>query len=121
MGRSNFPALVWRQRHRDGEPPVELLEPFGGTNVERDDAPTWVFERGLDYYVGHAPGRDVLHLDLERDPWASRHARWLEERDPALLVREPCLTSADARTELWRQLDATLCSHKAIKESNYDP
>lgn len=102
--------FVWRQDHADDDPPRELFEPFGATNVERDDDAEWVRERGYAFYVGHAAGRNELHLERERADWAERHAAWYASRDPALLVREPCLSEEATYERLAEELAANLAA-----------
>lgn len=107
-GWEGWPVLVWRQDHRAEPFPPELAV-FGGANVERDDPAPWVLERGLDFYVGHAPGRDELHL--ERDAaWRERAERWFATRDPALLARAPCLTDPALRARLHAALGRSLAA-----------
>lgn len=108
-GWDDFPVLVWRQRHRGKELPAELLAPFDGINVERDDEAAWARERGVSFYVGHGPGRDDLHLDVD-ERWRARFDRWYETRDEALLVRDPCLTDPATLQRLETTLDRTLAA-----------
>lgn len=106
----SFPVFVWRMRYWGKEPPAELIEPFGGVNVEKDEEAPWVFEHGWDFYVGHGPGRDELHIDADRASWAEPWQEWYGTRDPALCVREPCLNDhrieRGLRTTLERSLAA---------------
>ena len=104
-----FPVFVWRQRHSGRPLPEELVAPFGGTNVERDDEAGWARERGVRFYVGHAPGRNALHLDGGAD-WVERIDGWIETRDEALLVRAPCLTDPDTRERLFANLERSLAA-----------
>jgi len=107
----DFPVFVWRQQHKGAELPAELIQPFGGTNVERAGAAEWVFEQQLDFYVGHAPGRDELHL--RRTPeYQSRFDEWYRTRDPKLLVRRPCLTEEATRAALFDQLELSLAARE---------
>jgi len=115
---SSFPAFVWRLRTR-GEAPPEELRAFGGFDVKRgEDADR---TEGFATYVGHAPGRDELHLDADspvwREPWdawvaagATRGAASRSGADP-LLVREPCLSSDETTRKLDATLAATLARH----------
>ncbi len=102
LAQADLPVVVWRQDFPAQTPgPVELFEPFGGANVERDDEADWVRERGYDFYVGHAPGRSELHVER-------RDAAWAERADP--LVREPCLTAPTTLERLFATLDGTLAA-----------
>ncbi len=109
-GWDDFPVFVWRQRYRGKELPAELVEPFGGTNVERDDPAAWVLDAGLDFYVGHGPGRNDLHLDADRPSWKERWDAWVETRDEELLLREPCLSDPETVERMERTLRASLAA-----------
>jgi hypothetical protein len=101
-----FPVLVWTQT----EKPVELVAEFGGACVQRTADARWLDERGLDWFVFNAPGRDDLHLDRENERYQKRWKRWYETRDPELLVREPCLADPATRERLDRLLDESLAA-----------
>lgn len=105
-----FPVFVWCQDHAGRELPAELLEPFGGVNVEGADEAHWVVANDVPFYVGHAPGREVLHLDRSVE-WYDRMWRaFFESRDTSKLIRQPCLsdpaTLARAKAQLDRSLEA---------------
>ena len=105
----DFPVFVWRQQHKGTELPSELVQPFGGTNVERADPAEWVLEGGFDFYIGHAPGRNELHL--RRTPkYQTWFDEWYRTRDPKLLVRSPCLTDERTRAGLFEQLEQSLAA-----------
>jgi len=107
--QEDFPVFVWRQEHKGDELPGKLVDPFGGTNVERADSAEWVFEGGFDFYVGHAPGRNELHL--RRTPeYQTWFDEWYRTRDPKLLVRQPCLTDESTRAAMFRQLELSLAA-----------
>ena len=72
--------------------PEVLVHDFGGVNVEGPDPATWALAEGLDFYVGHAPGRNDLHIDSDREWYAALWQEYWDERDPAGLLREPCLS-----------------------------
>jgi hypothetical protein len=103
-GWDELPVLVWRLGWQGRALPEELVAPFGGTNVERHDEAAWARERGLCYYVGHAPGRDELHIDTDSPAWLEREQAWYESRDEELLVREPCLNDPATREQLLETL-----------------
>ena len=106
-GWEGFPVFVWRQRYQ-GEPlPEALVEPFGGTNRFRAGGDEWIGAAGLDSYVSNAVGRDTLHLDMNQE-WTDRIERWIDVRDEALLVRDPCLGDPAVRATLFDTLRATL-------------
>ncbi len=105
---SDFPAFVWRLEHAAGPIAPELVEAFGGVNVEGAAEDDWARELGLDFYVGHAPGRDELHID-DHAPWYRElWDRYWTERDPSVLVRQPCLSRASTLAQLERQLARSL-------------
>jgi hypothetical protein len=109
-GWDSFPAFVWRLDH-DGTPlPEALYAPFGGTNVEADDQAAWAFEQGLELYVGRAAGWSELHLRRELPWYDTLWTRWYEEREPALCVREPCLTDPATRVRLFEHLERTFAA-----------
>ena len=106
----HFPVFVWRQDFQDHPIPDELVLPFGGVNVEGADEASNMRERGLEFYVGHAPGREALHLD-RADPWyAHLWERWYETREPSLLVRRPCLSAPETRVSLRATLARALAA-----------
>lgn len=105
----DFPVFVWRQRYYGKELPEELIGPFGGTNVVRDEEAEWVREKGYAFYVTSAAGRDELHLDADRD-WTERVETWMRTRDSELLTRTPCLTHPDTLAKLERTLDGSLAA-----------
>jgi hypothetical protein len=105
----DFPVFVWRQRYRGKELPEELIAPFGGTNVFGDEEAEWVREKGYAFYVTNAAGRNDLHLDAD-EAWGSRVSKWMETRDPAFLVREPCLSDPETLDRLNATLDRTLAA-----------
>lgn len=110
LGWDDFPVFVWREAHK-GEPlPAELSEPFGGVILMRGEDPGWARERGLATLVWNVAGRDTLHLDADQ-AWRARVEDWIEEKDSALLVRTPCLRSAETRAELYATLAATIERH----------
>ena len=105
-----FPAFVWRQNWRDRPVPAALVRVFGGVNVEGDWEDAEVRAAGLDFYVGNGPGRDELHLERDSRGYAAMWQRWFEERDDALLVREPCLTDPRTRAALFERLAVVLAA-----------
>ena len=111
-GWDDFPVFVWRHRHAGGELSSELVVPFGGTNVERDDEAAWVRAQGLDFYVGHAPGRDALHLRRGDARWQGFWKPWYSARDVSLAVREPCLSEDATIDALLAQLAASLAARE---------
>lgn len=104
-----FPVFVWRQDHKD-RVPLELVAGLGGVNVERDAPAADVLEHDVDFYVGHGPGRDDLHLERDAPGYLPMWRRWYRERDDAVLVRTPCLTAEATRTRLFETLDRTLAA-----------
>jgi hypothetical protein len=106
----DYPAFVWRAAHPAEPLPSEVIAPFGGVNVEGAREDPWVLEEGLDFYVGHAPGRDALHLEHETPWYAELWERFYEERDPRALVRRPCLSEPATLEDLRRRLARTLAA-----------
>ena len=107
-----FPVFVWCQDHAGSELPAPLLEAFGGVNIEGADSAHWALEHEVEFYVGHAPGREVLHLAREV-PWYD--AMWNEfykTRDTSTLVRQPCLSSPSTWTATLATLDKTLAARE---------
>jgi len=103
---NDFPVFVWRQRYAGRELPAELIAPFGGTNVVREEKAEWVRERGHAFYVTSAAGRNELHLDAT-DAWNARVERWIATREPERFVRDPCLTDPSTIAKLEATLDRT--------------
>ncbi|MFT7485780.1 MAG: hypothetical protein ACI9F9_001630 [Candidatus Paceibacteria bacterium] len=104
LPQQSFPALVWRERFPGEALPDELVRDFGGVNVEGPDDAQWTLENNLSFYVGHAPGRDALHIDSEREWYATLWQDYWDSRDPAALVRVPCLSEASTQTALEQVL-----------------
>jgi hypothetical protein len=102
----DFPVFVWRQRYRGRELPAELIEPFGGTNVQRDEEADWVRAAGYAFYVTNAAGRDDLHLDAD-EAWEERVSAWRSDPEEDDLVRRPCLTDPATVERLRDTLDRT--------------
>ncbi len=109
MGWDEFPVFVWRQEYRGRALPEALAEAFGGTNVERGESIEWMEERPLAFYVGHAPGRNDLHLRRD-EAYTKRFDKWYASRDERLLVREPCLTDPVTRARLFETLEVSLAA-----------
>lgn len=105
-----FPALVWRLDHPYGAIPPELVAAFGGVNVEGPAEAPWAREQGLDFYVGHAPGRNELHIDREASWYAELWQRYWDDRDPSVLVRQPCLGEPETLELLEKKLGRTLAA-----------
>ena len=105
---TDFPVFVWRVQHTGQALPESLVKAFGGVNVEGPDGAQWARSKGLDFYVGHAPGRNALHVDND-SPWYTRvwQAYW-GKRDPVVLVREPCLSAQATLEDLFKRLERTL-------------
>ncbi len=108
VGWDGFPVFLWRQSHRGRALAPGLLNPFGGTNIEGDEEAPWALSAQLDFYVGHAPGRNILHLRRDSGGYDKRFEAWLKTRDPGLLVRVPCLSEAQTRTQLLEYLNRSL-------------
>jgi hypothetical protein len=106
----DFPAIVWRLDHPGEAIPPRLVSAFGGVNVEGEDSAKWTRAEELDFYVGHAPGRNDLHIQRDTPWYAELWAGYWEERDSTVLIRRPCLseeeTFASLRTRLTRTLSA---------------
>lgn len=109
-GWSDFPVFVWRERYAGKPLPEELVEPFGGVILMRDEDSAWARARGLSYLVWNAAGRDALHLDAD-ETWNRRVETWIETRDEALLVREPCLNDPATIAGLHATLARTIAKH----------
>ncbi len=107
-----FPVFVWRQQYRGRALPDDLVQGLGGTNVEGADEAAWVLGGGHDFYVGHAPGRDSLHLERSSPAYRRAWDRWYEERDDRWLVRDPCLSDPAARLDLLERLRTTLAARE---------
>lgn len=111
-GWSDFPVFVWRERYAGKPLPEELIEPFGGVILMRDEDSVWARARGLSYLVWNAAGRDALHLDAD-ETWNTRVETWIETRDERLLVREPCLNDPATIAGLHATLARTIAKHGA--------
>ena len=109
-GWEGFPVLVWRERYGGRPAPAEVLAGLGGTNVEGLEDGAWARERGLDTYLGHAPGRDALHLDADREWYAAARGRFVQDRDASALVREPCLSEPETLDALRARLRASVAA-----------
>jgi hypothetical protein len=109
-GWDEFPVFVWREKYAGKPLPEELVEPFGGVILMREEDSGWARERGLSYLVWNVAGRDALHLDAD-EAWNARVEQWIETRDEELLVREPCLNDPETIEKLFATLDATLAKH----------
>ena len=107
-----FPVFVWRQQYRGRALPDDLVQGLGGTNVEGADEAAWVLGGGHDFYVGHAPGRDSLHLERSSPAYRRAWDRWYEERDDRWLARDPCLSDPAARLDLLERLRTTLAARE---------
>ena len=110
QARGGYPAFVWRLEHPGAPVPEAVLEPFGGVNVEGAREAKWARQLGLDFYVGHAPGRDELHLDHGTPWYAELYERFYTERDPRALVRQPCLSEPATHELLHEALERTLAA-----------
>lgn len=109
-GWEHFPAFVWRLDHAAGAIPEELVQPFGGVNVEGPEAARDVLERGLQFFVDHLPGRDELHLERGRAWYEALWARYERERDASVLVRRPCLSEPATWEALRAELERSLAA-----------
>jgi hypothetical protein len=107
VNQQDFPVFVWRQEFRGRELPERLLAPFGGTNVEADDEAGWALDSNVDFYIGHAPGRNDLHL-RRTEAYQAWFQSWFESRDETLNLRQPCLTQIETRQRLFANLEANL-------------
>ena len=76
-GWDDFPVFVWRSEHAGKPPPDELVRPFGGVILMREEDSAWARERGLAYLVWNVAGRDALHLDAD-EAWNARVERWTQ-------------------------------------------
>jgi len=110
LGWDDFPVFVWREQYAGKPLPPELVEPFGGVILMRGEDSTWARERGLAYMVWNVAGRDIFHLDAD-EAWRARVERWIETKDEALLVREPCLSDPKTLARAFATFDATLAQH----------
>ncbi len=110
---SDFPVIVYRQAYAGREAPESLVAPFGGVHVRGAEPCDWVVARGLDFYVEHSAGRDLLHLDVDEPREAKRRQDWIGSREDRFLVREPCLSDPATIAKLESLLDATLAAHKS--------
>lgn len=110
VGWDGMPAIVWRVAHPGARIEPELVEAFGGVNVEGTASEPWGRELGLDFYVGHAPGRNDLHIDSDREWYAELWQAYWDTRDAGLLVRTPCLSERSTLEALAKKLDASLAA-----------
>ena len=106
----DFPVFVWREKYAGKPLPDELVAPFGGVILMRDEDSSWARERGLAYLVWNVAGRNALHLDAD-EAWQKRVERWIQTHDEKLLVREPCLNDPRTIAELHATLETTLKKH----------
>jgi hypothetical protein len=104
----DFPAFVWRLGAPAAPLPDELALAFGGVNLEGAAEDEWAFEGGLDVYIGHAPGRDALHLDSDRTWYRELWEGYWKERDAEALVRRPCLSEEGTFEQLCETLARSL-------------
>lgn len=102
----SFRAILWPK----GEGVSALAQQFRAVCVGRSAKVDALREAGVRFLVFNAPGRNVLHLERERDGHAERMRRWQETRDPALLVRAPCLTAPTTRERMFELLDESLAA-----------
>jgi len=109
-GWDDFPVFVWREKYAGKPLPEELIEPFGGVILMREEDSSWARERGLSYLVWNVAGRDALHLDAD-EAWNARVEQWIRTRDEKLLVREPCMNDPKTIEKLFATLDATIAKH----------
>ena len=109
-GWDDFPVLVWRQRYRGRALPESLWKELGGVNLERDEPDEWLRRSGGTFYVGHAPGRNILHLDVDAPSWVERFSAYDASGDERLLAREPCLSDPKTRAELFALLNKSLAA-----------
>ncbi len=107
---SSFPAFVWRQDFADKPLPEQLSEAFGGVNVEGSAQAEWTREAGLDFFVGHAPGRNALHIDDATQWYTQLWEAYWDDRDASKLVRVPCLSEARTEAALAQQLERSLAA-----------
>jgi len=112
LGWDDFPVFVWREEHTGKPLPPELAEPFGGVILMRGEDSAWARERGLAYMVWNVAGREPFHLDAD-EAWRARVERWIETKDEALLVREPCLSDPKTLERAFATLEATQAQHGA--------
>ncbi len=109
-GNDRFPAIVWRLDHPDRPVERRFVEAFGGVNVEGTAEARWARGEGLEFYVGHAPGRNDLHLQRDFPWYEALWTRYWEDRDPAPLVRQPCLSQEETYQRLRDRLFRTLAA-----------
>lgn len=107
---ADFPAMVWRQRYRGLALPDSLADPFGGCNVERDEPAAFARTGRLDFYVGHGPGRDVLHLDRHRYDWQRAWRPWSRDPGGPPVQRPDDPSDPKVRKELFRILGDSLAA-----------
>src|SRR5262245_24709500 len=110
LGWDDFPVFVWRETYAGKPLPEELVAPFGGVILMRDEDSGWARERGLAYLVWNVAGRDALHLDAD-EKWNERVEQWIRTHDEKLLVREPCLNDPKTIAQMYAMLDASLAKH----------
>lgn len=106
----NFPVFVWCQDHAGTELPAPLLEAFGGVNIEGADSARWALEEKVDFYVGHAPGRETLHLQRDVEWYDKMWSEFYRTRDTTRLVRMPCLSDPATWNSSRATLDKTLAA-----------
>jgi hypothetical protein len=106
----DFPVFVWRVESPGAAIPESQVEAFGGVNVEGADRASWARARGLDFFVGHGPGRNALHIDTDRPWYTAMWERYWEHRDPMDLVRTPCLSEPATKEALRTTLRRTLAA-----------
>ena len=109
-GNDRFPAIVWRLDHPDRPVERRFVEAFGGVNVEGTAEARWARGEGLEFYVGHAPGRNDLHLQRDFPWYEAQWTRYWEDRDPAPLVRQPCLSQEETYRRLRDRIFLTLAA-----------
>jgi hypothetical protein len=108
-GARAFEAYAWRSAP-EPEGARAVWAALGGVLVQRGEERASLRAAGLAVALFNGAGRDDLHLDRERPGFAEHWQRWYDTRDPALLVREPCLTDPATLERLASILEASLAA-----------
>ncbi len=106
----DFPAFVWRLQSPGQALAEKLVQAFGGVNVEGPHAAEWARAQGLDFYVGHGPGRNTLHIDTDRPWYTEVWQNYWDKRDANVLLRKPCLSEPATMQQLRTRLAKTLAA-----------
>ena len=101
-------VFLWLQDHREAPPPGDWIQELGGAALETRTPAAWLLDErrpsGIEVYLGHAAGRDELHLVREHESYAQGRTAYRRSRQPAAWPRTFDPFAPDA----FEQLSQTL-------------